>query len=125
MNDSIRTTNRLRRDNEKASPVFAGICLFFAFLALFFAASSHADEVCDSIAGIAATVMTARQNGADMAPLVAAIRGVEGSDSEKRVALEIIADAFSEPMYTTPAIRERAISEFRNKWYLVCFRSRT
>lgn len=86
-----------------------------ALLAASFNASAGI-EVCDSIAGLAGTVMEARQKGGDMAAMVKIANG-------HKAVLAIVRDAFNTPRYSTPAIIEHTVSEFRNRWYSVCLES--
>jgi len=77
-------------------------------------AGSGREEQCRSVELYAETVMTARQDGASMSSLI----GDGASERTKR----LIGQAFDRPRFDFPVLREREISEFKNKHYLECIR---
>ena len=73
------------------------------------------DRVCTSISNLARTVMTRRQQGAEMAEL---LRLADGNE----VARGLVMDAYTHSRYQTESVRTRTIQEFGNSVHLMCLR---
>jgi len=78
-------------------------------MALSTTASAEGEEQasCDQIANVAKSVMSGRQGGVSMGTLVGIAKG----------------NALKSGRYSTKQVQDRQISEFRDKWFLWCFKS--
>ena len=71
---------------------------------------------CDQIANVAKSVMSGRQGGVSMGTLVGIAKG-------NALIEKMVVEAFESGRYSTKEIQDRQISEFRDKWFLWCFKS--
>lgn len=82
-------------------------------------ASDH--EACELVSRWAASVMSARQAGADVAQVMERAAGEDGAvPAWKR---EMILDAYSKPRWSTPERRLQAERDFKNDTYVQCMRA--
>lgn len=80
---------------------------------LVFAASM---SMCVAIEELAENVMSARQAGVPASKIVELAEGIP-------VAEEMVRDSYREPRYSTPSVRNEAIREFANYWFMSCLNS--
>ena len=74
-------------------------------------------EVCPSIGEMAATIMTARQNGVIMSTAMATVP----DNVLKDLAIDLVKKAYAVPQYNVDENRARAVTEFRNDTELACY----
>jgi hypothetical protein len=72
---------------------------------------------CEQIAELAKSIMTARQKGVSMVEMMGV--GEDGSLTEV-----IVVDAYEEGRYRVEANQQRRIADFRDEWFMVCYKSR-
>ena len=70
---------------------------------------------CEQIAELAKSIMTARQKGVSMVEMMGV--GEDGSLTEV-----IVVDAYEEGRYRVEANQQRRIADFRDKWYMACYK---
>ena len=90
-----------------------------ATLALLMALSTpaQADEsYCDQISGLAEAMMSSRQAGVSMAK---AMKVTGDNDLFKAMMV----DAYETARYSVESNQQRKIEDFRDKWYLACYKS--
>jgi len=87
-------------------------------MALSTTASAEGEEQasCDQIANVAKSVMSGRQGGVSMGTLVGIAKG-------NALIEKMVVEAFESGRYSTKQVQDRQISEFRDKWFLWCFKS--
>ncbi|PKP91219.1 MAG: hypothetical protein CVT75_09720 [Alphaproteobacteria bacterium HGW-Alphaproteobacteria-14] len=101
------------------------LIIITAALALSVPATANAADdsdpasLCPLIEEFARSVMTARQHNVSMAKLMEAFAA--HMPLLRKVAEDMILEAYSTPAYSTPAFRERAIDNFANNWSLACY----
>jgi hypothetical protein len=86
---------------------------------------------CKMTSRFAGQVMSGRQSGVQMATVmdIAKEEAEAGNNSQMLQSQElqavqlIIVDAYESPRFSTENYKARAISEFKNKWYLRCFKA--
>lgn len=83
-----------------------------------YAAATRAEklEVCENISKLAETVMEKRQEGNSMAKMMQVGKG----NPLVEISQTMVISAFEEPGYNSPEYQNRAIRQFRDKWYLGC-----
>lgn len=74
-----------------------------------------ANETCNNVAEFAEVVQKANQERVAMSKLIGAVQ----DDTSKR----IIVDAYNEPRFSGAEWQNKAIADFRDKWYLACIKS--
>lgn len=79
----------------------------------------QADKICGPLGELAATVMTARQNGVPMSKMMIIARDVE--ESIRPVVRGFVTDAFKEPQYASSEYRNSAIRDFSNDATATCY----
>ena len=72
---------------------------------------------CEQIAELAKSIMTARQKAVSMVEMMGV--GEDGSMTEV-----IVVDAYEEGRYRVEANQQRRIADFRDEWFMVCYKSR-
>jgi len=85
-----------------------------ALLVSFGARSATVD--CNNVAEFAEVIMEARQVGVSMPKAIELANG-------SKLLEKIIVDAYEVPHYSTQEYRSRKISDFRDSWYLACFKA--
>jgi hypothetical protein len=79
---------------------------------------------CKSHSYLAGEVMTSRQSGQQMATVIDIVKAEAGNSRAVQIAQLIVVDAYESPRFSTEKYKARAISEFKNKWYLWCFKAK-
>ena len=74
-------------------------------------------EICQSYSIYAETIMDGRQNGTDMAVLYELVK-------DDKVMSTIVMSAYDTSRFTTQDYKTKAISDFKNKWFLACIQSK-
>jgi len=88
-------------------------------LALLIAVSTPAlaeKDYCGYISSISKTIMKARQKGLSMQQVIEIV----GSDT---LLKEIVVSAYNKQRYMTEKFQERESDDFRDKWYLACYKA--
>lgn len=75
-------------------------------------AESTVIERCISIADLSEVIMDHRQVGTDITVMY--------TDDVHPLSELLIKEAYSKPRYETEAYRQKAIKDFKNKWFLLC-----
>lgn len=97
----------------------ASIALVLAVLAS--PSMAEARTPCETISGLAGTIMEARQSGVPMAKLMEHAAKA-GTLNARRTAEGLIMTAYGQPRYQTPSIVQREIEDFRDEAHLACLR---
>jgi hypothetical protein len=87
-------------------------------LALLMALSAPAlakPAICEQIAELAKSIMTARQKGVSMVEMMGV--GEDGSLTEV-----IVVDAYEEGRYRVEANQHRRVADFRDEWFMACYK---
>lgn len=79
--------------------------------------STTAQANCGNVYNAAETMMKARQAGV---PLSKVIELADGSEAITALAM----DAYEGSRYSTPSIKQKVITEFANKWMLICMKAK-
>lgn len=84
-------------------------------LALSLSIPALAEDKCKKIEGLAESVMDARQ------------RGVSASDmmelaGDSLLVRAVVLDSFETSTYSSTSVRQRAVREFKDKWYIWCIK---
>ncbi len=77
---------------------------------------------CTSLSDMAKGIMEARQDDVSMAKMMAIKTGEQYTDD---LTAALVEDAYSKPAYRSPANKKSAMSEFENKWFAACLRSKS
>ncbi len=80
--------------------------------------AASTESTCDSFAGLAKNIMTARQRGMDMS---VAIKLIAGSGIED-IAKPMIVSAYGEPLQASESMKKSVSTEFSNGFYLGCLK---
>lgn len=72
-------------------------------------------EFCPKIAGLARVTMEARQAGVPMQKMM--------EIATYQTLVDMITGAYGHSVYSTPKVREKAIQDFEDLWYLKCVKS--
>lgn len=86
------------------------IALSLALSAPSFAGEITKIDICASYSALAGVIMTKRQEGVDMAKMIAALKGGDSYDT----ALIIIKAAYAKPRFSLPDYQQNAIIDFKN-----------
>ena len=92
------------------------IAIGAAVIALTVADQAKANDACENMATLAGLVMESRQKGV---PMVKAYNAAGGNN----VIQDMVVLAYEMPRFNTASIKERAIKEYANKWFLSCIKS--
>ena len=82
-----------------------------------------ATQFCLGQASLANTVMDARQAGVSMANMMTSVRSLEQSDLSLRLIDSVITMAYEEPRYSTAKVKQKVVTEFENKVFLMCLQN--
>ena len=74
-------------------------------------------EICQSYSTYAEIVMENRQLGVDMASAYELVK-------DEKLLSTILMSAYDSPRYSTQVVKDNAISDFKNKWFLACIQSK-
>jgi hypothetical protein len=80
-------------------------------------------SACNSLAGLAETIMDGRQQGVSVAKMMEAIANEEEQTAQKLVE-ELIIAAYDQPRFSTAKMQRRTMEEFRDAVYLQCVKAR-
>lgn len=83
-------------------------------------AISDSSGDCTRVAQLAASVMTARQNGVSIERAQKLISRGSNSANVDSALDSLVSDAYSEPIAESPEEQAVAILEFKSKWYRNC-----
>jgi hypothetical protein len=89
------------------------LIIFIILTAYSFASSGS--EFCSKVAEASEAVMEARQVGVKASTLIE-------HAGESKLNLMIIQDAYSQTLYSTEKYKKSAITEFSNKWLMLCLK---
>lgn len=81
--------------------------------------AAEEQDICVSIAGMAETVMTKRQEGVDIIKMMEVAGTVDGL---KEIAELLVIEAYKKPIFSTAAYKQESVSEFKTMVYLSCKR---
>lgn len=99
--------------------IIASIFMFLSFNVA--ANNSETMEFCTAMSGLGESIMTARQNNADIGDMFAlAQRFTETSD----LAVAMVTEAFNRPRFSTESNKQASIRDFKNEMFLVCLEAR-
>lgn len=97
-----------------------------------FTTPAIAMDFCEMLEGMARSTMYARQNGSSLSEVIKIADKIHvyknedintGQNARIREMMRSVAlDAFEKPHFSTERIKEHAINEFANSWYLSCLR---
>ena len=86
------------------------------------ATPAHAKPHCETIAGLAASIMNGRQNGMTLTESIN-ISNESENEAVRNLSVALTMDAYEKPRYSTPEFRQREVVEFQNKVHLACLRA--
>jgi len=75
------------------------------------------DDFCTQIHTLGETIMGARQKGMSLPTMMGTLQG-----NLKELLTPIVMEAYSHPLYSTPEIKKKTVSEFANSLQLKCMR---
>ncbi|VVP25932.1 hypothetical protein PS876_04081 [Pseudomonas fluorescens] len=87
-------------------------------------AAKPSDETlsyCTSVSEMAGSIMKSRQNEVSMAKLMKATAEDQATDA---LGAEVIKDAYSTSAFRTEENQKRAVSQFENKWFMICLKAK-
>lgn len=96
-----------------------------AVLATAIVSAQTKDEVlvCDGIDELARVVMNSRQNGIPLKMMMDVFSDTEFTKEQHRLFQKMLTEAYEKPRFSTESIKQETITEYGNKWYLVCLNS--
>ena len=89
--------------------------ILICILALGLSVPALAEDKCKKIEDLAETIMDARQRGIPASKMME----LAGDSSLVRA---VVLDSFETSTYLSTSVRERAIREFKDKWYIRCIK---
>lgn len=95
---------------------------FFVFFLLAFSNTTFAVEDnkgCKGVSKVAELIMINRQSGVAMSRQMAIAKG-----EAKSIIEGLIVEAYELPRYGTDVFKKRSIENFRDKYFLQCFKSK-
>jgi len=72
-------------------------------------------KLCSDLSETAATIMEKRQGGASMSQIMEIV-------TDSKIMQEIVIEAYEVRRHPAPMWQEREIDDFRDKWYLTCYK---
>ncbi len=87
------------------------------------ATQAEKDALCNGMARLSETIMTHRQNGADLSVILGAITATVGENSTDPMAVlarELVIEAYDRPQFQTADAKSRSISRFKNETHVTC-----
>ncbi|SEQ48453.1 hypothetical protein SAMN03080615_01633 [Amphritea atlantica] len=69
--------------------------------------------LCKDVSELAETVMDSRQKNVSMVSMMEIVKGSDVFES-------MVIDAYEQPAFQVPVNQEKAVAEFRDRWYLMC-----
>lgn len=88
----------------------------FALIALSFSATAN-NEYCESLHGLAAKIMSVRQDEASMPELMKIV-------GDNAVASEIVREAYKQQRYSSEEYQKKAVDQFANEVYMICLEAK-
>ncbi|TIV12713.1 MAG: hypothetical protein E5V95_35670, partial [Mesorhizobium sp.] len=79
-------------------------------------------ESCNAIGGLARSVMTKRQSGADMSEIMTAVESIDQKDFIP-IARSIVIAAYGIPRWNGEELKQQAISDFANDVQVRCYQA--
>ena len=81
-------------------------------------------DTCKVVATAASNIMSGRQNGVEAAEVYEKIETKLTDGPEKNIMTIMVGDAYQYPKMHTQKFIDRAIAEFKNKYFIACMTSR-
>ena len=81
-------------------------------------------DTCKIVATAASNIMSGRQNGVEAAEVYEKIETKLTDGPEKNMMTIMVGDAYKYPKMETQKFIDRAIAEFKNKYFIDCMTSR-
>lgn len=94
--------------------------MFIAAVMMMFSAVAFAADLCESSAGMAYSVMIARQNGVPLSKVLAVVPPDEPAAS---IVKDIVMQAYSTPRYSHEDNRVEAAENFRDTVHVACLKA--
>ena len=85
------------------------------------ASADESIEICDSYAGVAEAAMEQRQRNTELTEVMKAAGYEYGQPLD--FVQQIVIDAYEQPRFNTAANQAKAVSEFRRRVEVACYRS--
>ena len=89
--------------------------ILICILALGLSVPALAEDKCKKVEDLAEAVMDARQRGAPASDMMGLVDGNE-------LVRVIVLDSFETSVYSSDSVSQRAIREFKDKWYIWCIK---
>ena len=107
---------------SKVTVMIVGVCFIIAVNTNTVNAEEKAQwrDLCAEVSEIAETIMERRQEGVSMQKMMDIIAYGTGSKGATNITETLIMKAYEIPRYRVKDNRERAVQEFKNRWYLAC-----
>lgn len=83
-------------------------------------AKEQHEENCVNLAKLAQTFMTSKQNGVSILSSLETVNTIIKDEQRAEIIRLIVKDAYSQPNYTTPSVKEEQLNEFTAKYYIGC-----
>jgi hypothetical protein len=95
------------------------VVLFFVYSGISFAINKEAIDTAKRVSEYAEVIMKARQNGAPIASMID-INHKQGASYAGASDLldSMTIEAYKIPQYSSPEFKKKAITDFKNKWYI-------
>lgn len=94
-----------------------------SFLCLTAGPAFAQEDFCLEMGGIARTIMDMRQTGVPIDRSIKSIGAIKPPTEEIGATVRaMIVDAYDEPRYSTPAMQDRAVTEFANRTTVDCLK---
>lgn len=90
-----------------------------ALITVFPFAASSQDLTCADFGQLAENIMTARQNGVPLSQLMELLGELRSIELFEKLVME----AYEQPRYSTKAVQNSTIEDYRNLWELGCYSS--
>lgn len=78
------------------------------------------EENCVSLAKLAQTFMASKQKGVSILSSLETVNTIIKDEQRAEIVRLIVKDAYSQPNYTTPSVKEEQLNEFTAKYYIGC-----
>lgn len=98
--------------------IFIGVALAFTCSPV--SAGQEKENYCQKVSGLAEAIISARHLGVSMQDLISTNKDDPRAKDMKEI---MIIEAFEQPRMNTDEMKKRSIEEFRDKWYLECYKS--
>ena len=87
--------------------------ILICILALGLSVPALAEDKCKHLEDLAEAVMDARQQGVPASKMMGLVDG-------NKLVRAVVLDSFETSVYSSDSVSQRAIREFRDKWYIWC-----